>query len=162
MLPNEVLWNIFSFLQSNLRIQNASLAARVKAVNLSEVGITGEHPAILLDVLEAACPRLNLPDSFEEVLLEAIESADNNGTGAREMLFLLLLLNVEKIEYRSFSDANLTLMAFFADIPYARGLTLWEVRISHSDDMCTKSIAEVPVCSRPPWRRCVAGLSAGR
>lgn len=56
--------------------QNANLAARVKAINLSSFTVRGTSPVVLLNAFEAARPRLDLPDSFEQVLLEAIHAVD--------------------------------------------------------------------------------------
>lgn len=65
------------------------------------------------------------------------------------MLHLLLLSNVETVEYCSYSLTNATVMSFFADIPHARKLPLREMRIRHWNAEGTSRIDEVPTLLAP-------------
>lgn len=119
---------------------NVSLAARIKAIDLC-TNFPGSPPAVLLDAFEAAHSRFNLSNSFKNVLFEAIHAADQDTTGAEQVLYLLLLPNVETIEYCSYWHTDLTVMELFANVP--RTNLFQEVRIRHYDTEGTARIADI-------------------
>lgn len=134
--------------------QSADLAKLVKAIDLSTTGCV--DASSLRNALDAARSRLSLSATFEQHLQHAIDGVGSNltNTGAEAVLYLILLKNLETLEYRGNIGTNAIVTEFFGGATAAAVAAahegegtqvprLSELRLRHWDGRNTTPIAEV-------------------
>ncbi|KAK6066217.1 hypothetical protein SCUP234_12201 [Seiridium cupressi] len=96
--------------------KSADLARLVKAIDLSH---TGMPMSSLRETFDAVKSRFALPATFEAHLGQAIDRVgdDLNNTGAEAVLHLLLLQNLDTLEYRGYIGSNRIITEFFSGLP---------------------------------------------
>lgn len=132
------------------RAKSPDLARLVKVIDLSTKGIIASS---LSTAFESAKPRLSLSPTFERRVQRAIDGVgdDLNDTGAEPVLHLLLLDNIEALEYRSYIGSNAIVTEFFRGVAPAvhdneetpQIPQLRELRVRHWSEENTTRITQV-------------------